>query len=161
MRLERVVQPARRCMTVFLAVVAILAIAAGSASAAHRKVPFGFFGVVVDPQVPRYLSPSGLDSQMALMARSGVESVRTNFYWSAAARGIRPVPIVAWQIWNEPEGYWDWLSTPWDKTYMGLLAAAYKAIHRADRHAKVISASLVGALHETPWSEARALYKLG
>jgi hypothetical protein len=71
-----------------LAIVALLVLlaalgAVGTASAARRRTPFGTFGVVVDPSLA-YGDPSALDSQMALMAKSGVESVRTNFVWSDA-----------------------------------------------------------------------------
>jgi hypothetical protein len=230
----------QRCIRVFIAAMALFALASTPASAAARRVPFGTFGVDLDTEIPAYVSPAALDAQMALMARSGVESVRTDFLWPeieparnrydwapadelvrlaakhglqllpiieftpvwassnpsdpaatlyapahlstfagfvtqlvrrygprgsfwrlAANRGIRD-PIVDWQIWNEPAGNWDWRSTPWDTTYAALLAAGYKAIHRADRHAVVVSASLVGATgHQTPWAEASALYRDG
>jgi hypothetical protein len=211
----------------------------GAAFAAPRSVPFGLFGVTVDPQIPQYASPAALDAQMALMARSGVESLRTNFFWpsiepgrgrytwratdqvvhAAAVHGLQLLPIIEytspwasshhgaqsalyapahmstfaafvsalvkrygpsgsfwrlpgnhglhdpihdWQIWNEPAGTWDWRSKPWDKAYGALLAAGYRAIHRADRHAVVVSGALVGtAAGLTPWSEAASLYRHG
>lgn len=88
--------------------------AAPSANASARKVPYGFYGVDLNPQVVAGISPASLDSQMARMARSGVESVRVNFYWSefepaantfdwsgidsvmhsAAAHGLRVLPVV-------------------------------------------------------------------
>jgi polysaccharide biosynthesis protein PslG len=72
-----------RRLTLLLALVLVVAgIAAGPADAAKRKVPFGFFGATVhhtlfDPRVP---DPT-IDQQMALMARSGVESIRVTFAW--------------------------------------------------------------------------------
>lgn len=39
-------------------------------------------GTVLDPGVAYTISPAQLDDQLALMARSGVESVRTNLFWS-------------------------------------------------------------------------------
>jgi polysaccharide biosynthesis protein PslG len=54
--------------------------AAAPAQAAKRRVPFGFFGVV---GLDRNVSDTSLDSQLALMARSGVESVRVSFWWDA------------------------------------------------------------------------------
>jgi hypothetical protein len=63
-----------------LASVALLAMAAAApAQAAKRRVPFGFFGVngLVGG------SDATLESQTALMARSGVESVRVLFSWLA------------------------------------------------------------------------------
>ena len=53
------------------------------AEAAKRKVPRGFYGVMWNraaTSVPEELH----DAQFARMARAGVESVRTVFYWSAA-----------------------------------------------------------------------------
>lgn len=60
-------------------------IAASPAEAAKRKVPFGFFGTVLQPdtaQVPDLI----IERQMALMASSGVESVRASISWA----GIEP-----------------------------------------------------------------------
>lgn len=59
------------------------AFAAAPAQAAKRKVPFGFFGAVVPPELS---DPAGandliVEQQMALMARSGVESIRITMSW--------------------------------------------------------------------------------
>jgi hypothetical protein len=64
--------------------------AAGPAQAARRSVPFGFFATVLDPPYgdPGLVSNSALDAQMALMARSGVETLRVTFGWG----GIEPAP---------------------------------------------------------------------
>ena len=53
-----------------------------TADAAKRKVPFGFFGSVAPP-VLAAVNDATLDAQMALMARSGVESVRVTRAWNA------------------------------------------------------------------------------
>lgn len=230
----------KRLLTLSVVVLASLAATSMPAAATHRRVPFGFFGVVVDPELSIYGSPSQIDSQMALMAASGVEAVRTNFSWAAtettsgvydfstidtvvraaASHGLQLLPIVEftprwasshpssawlyyapsklstftafvsalverygpsgsfwrlnpsvprdpvrdWQIWNEPEGTkYDWRSSPWPSAYTAMLRAAYGAIHRADRGAKVVSGALV-ALNTTtltPWAEANSLYTAG
>lgn len=63
---------------------ALLLVGAASASAAPRKVPFGFVGMGVDRSLtaagPLYLRPS----EFRLMAESGVETIRTAFYWGGA-----------------------------------------------------------------------------
>jgi len=222
--------------------VAVAAVAAtgSNAFAAPRRVPFGFFGTVLDPELPLQGSPSLLSSQMGLMAGSGVESVRTNFFWegteispgvynwsqidavvrTAASHGLQLLPIIeftprwasshpsgawdeyapahpsafasfatelverygpdgsfwaanpqvprdpirAWEIWNEPAGTkYDWRSVPWPSTYVALLKAAYKAIHRADHGAVVVSGAVVGlnTTTLTPWAEANDLYRAG
>lgn len=74
----------KRLSILTLILVALLAALSSPASAKGRRVPFGFFGVVMNPEVGLFSSPTSLNAQMALMARSGVESVRTNFDWEAA-----------------------------------------------------------------------------
>jgi hypothetical protein len=85
----------KRLLIAVLAVVAVLATTVTASWAHPRRVPFGSFGVTLDTAVPD--DPHvDLDAQMAMMARSGVESVRTNFYWSAA---------------NPAPGVYDWTLT--------------------------------------------------
>lgn len=57
-----------------------LAAAAPSAEAAKRTVPRGFFGTIFDGDL-RAASPTLVDGEFGLMSSSGVESVRTNFFW--------------------------------------------------------------------------------
>jgi hypothetical protein len=74
----------------------VLLATAGTAWAAHRRVPFGTFGTVLNYNYGQPMSPSDLDSQMGVMASSGVEAVRTDFAWAA----IEPAP-----------GVYDWSNT--------------------------------------------------
>jgi hypothetical protein len=211
------------------------------ADAAKRKVPFGFFGTVLPPEMstPTQVSDAALDQQMALMAGSGVESVRLTLPWwqleptqgaysfgvldrlvAAAARhrlavlltvteptkwtSKRPndpewfrfpptnpgaygalmrqlvmrygpagslwaqnptvprVPVRNWQIWNEQTAPWHWRDRPWAPGYTRLLKSAYRAIHGADRGAKVIVGGLVAANGRyAPWDGMRDLYRAG
>jgi hypothetical protein len=71
----------RSLLLLALAALVGATVAASPAQAAKRKVPFGFFGTVLQPEVAQ-VSDAALDGQMTLMARSGVESVRTIFVWS-------------------------------------------------------------------------------
>lgn len=74
-----------RRFTLLLSLAALVAttIAATPAEAAKRKVPFGFFGAVVPPELAYQgrVSDTVLDQQFGLMARSGVESVRLALAW--------------------------------------------------------------------------------
>jgi hypothetical protein len=74
-----------RRLTLLLTMLALVgaAIAASPAQAAKRKVPYGFFGAVMSNEMvdPSRVSQATLDKQMALMARSGVESVRMLLSW--------------------------------------------------------------------------------
>ncbi len=69
----------RRLLTA-LCLLAVPLAAAPSADAAQRKVPRGFFGTIFDGNV-RSAGPTLVDQEFGLMATSGVESVRTNFFW--------------------------------------------------------------------------------
>jgi hypothetical protein len=65
------------------ALVTLLCLPAAPAEAAKRKVPFGFFGTVFGASQANRLSDAELDAQLTVMARSGVESLRTGFTWAA------------------------------------------------------------------------------
>lgn len=67
----------KRLLTTLLSVGCLLALAAAPASAR------GLFGVVMTPDLAGAGSPT-LNQQMALMRRSGVQWVRTDFDWDAA-----------------------------------------------------------------------------
>lgn len=62
---------------------ATAAFASPPAAAAKRKVPFGFFGTVLENVQAERISDPELDTQMARMAQAGVESVRYGVSWLA------------------------------------------------------------------------------
>jgi hypothetical protein len=78
----------RHFVLLFILVGLVTAVATAPADAAKRRVPFGFFGTVLNPDLAyaTNLSDASLDAQMGLMARSGVESVRIPLAWG----GIEP-----------------------------------------------------------------------
>ncbi len=49
-------------------------------------------------------------------------------------------PVTMWQVWNEPNLSTYWAPRPDPRAYVRLLAATYRAIHRVDGHAFVVSA---------------------
>ncbi len=73
-----------------LLTLALMLALAPAAEASKRRVPQGFYGVMYDRGVA--LAPEGdQDAQNALMARSGVESIRTTFSWAdAQPRPVEP-----------------------------------------------------------------------
>ncbi len=79
-----------RLAVAFVALVASM-LMSGPAQAAKSHVPSGFFGTVLDPAMadPGNVSDGTLDGQIALMAHSGVQSVRVTFNWAQVepARG--------------------------------------------------------------------------
>ena len=86
-----------RRLMLLLTLAALVAgtIATVPAEAAKRKVPHGFFGAVMSAEMgnPSLVSNAALDAQFALMAQSGVESVRS---------------ILSWPDIETSEGVYDW-----------------------------------------------------
>jgi hypothetical protein len=78
------------------------------------------------------------------------------YFWTLHRR-VRPRPIRAWQIWNEPNlsGFWD--ADPWAPPYVRLLRAAHLALKRADPRARVIAAGLTNRA----WDDLDELYEAG
>ena len=71
------------------------------------------------------------------------------------------VPVRQWQIWNEQMAPWMWGPRPWAESYTLLLKSAYRAIHRADRGAKVTAGSLVAYYGLSQWGAMSQLYRAG
>jgi hypothetical protein len=85
-------------------------------------------------------------------------------FW-ATHRGLRPHPIRAWQIWNEPAGglqpdapsiFWN-APQPFQPRYLSLLHAGHDAIKAADHGAQVVLAALVGR----SWETLQTIYDAG
>ena len=74
---------------------------------------------------------------------------------------VPKVPIRSWQLWNEQMAPWFWDSKPWARSYTKMLKAAYRAIHKADRKAKVVAGSFVGRRRLHPVGGIRDLYRAG
>ena len=73
-------------------VVALLVVSAAPAAAAKRKVPQNFYGMNWDREIAAPSVPdSVVEAQFDAMAQTGVEAMRTNFYWAFA----QPEPGVA------------------------------------------------------------------
>jgi len=212
--------PRMQRFLILLAAVAAVLVAVSPAAAAKRKVPRGFYAVMWDRAATK-APPAEQEAQWSLMARSGVESVRTVFSWAVAqpepgvvdfsvtdqvvglgarhnievlpvvrttptwaainpyAPGspparpsdytafltaliarygpggsywvehpeLRPQPIRAWQIWNEPHlnVWWNTESRgryAWVPEYAALLKVSAAAVRQADPGAKVVLAAL-------------------
>jgi len=118
----------RNLLALLTALAALMALAP-AASAAPRKVPQGFYGVMYDSAGLRPPADADQDRQFALMARSGVETVRLAFIWSnlqpnrdsefdfgytdryvrlAASHGIQVLPVMLY-------------APPWARVFEGKL----------------------------------------
>ena len=129
-----------------VAVLTVLLATASTASAAHRRVAFGTFGTVLNYNWSQPMSQSELDSQMGLMAASGVEAVRTDLAWAsietapgaynwsntdaimaaAASHGLQVLPIVEftpqWAS-SHPQSAWLYYAPSNPATYGQFLTA--------------------------------------
>jgi hypothetical protein len=70
---------------------------------------------------------------------------------------VAPLPIRAWQVWNEPNLTRYWSKQPFARSYVKLRKAAHAAVKAADPGAKVI---LAGLPNES-WIALREVYKAG
>jgi hypothetical protein len=75
-------------------------------------------------------------------------------FWSTHPN-VRPIPIRAWQIWNEPDIPYQWSDQPFAVRYVALLKAAHAAIKAADPGAQVVLAGLTNY----SWTDLRAIYR--
>ena len=88
--------------------------------------------------------------------------------------GVPDIPIRSWQIWNEPMQCFFWWSSPWWRVYVPMLKKAYRAVHKVDRHAVVVTAGLSGGPNvcrkgrpvkskgsHPDWVDLRQLYRHG
>src|SRR5205823_5737529 len=75
---------------------------------------------------------------------------------------VRAHPIIAWQVWNEPNLPVYWQMHPDAAQYTELLKVVGTAIHRADPRAQVVTAGLpqskLGVSFET---YLKAMYRAG
>lgn len=70
---------------------------------------------------------------------------------------VAPLPVRAWQIWNEPNIRNYFAQRPYQKPYRRLLAAAYQAVHAADPGGRVVMAGLANF----SWRALSSLYRAG
>jgi Glycosyl hydrolase catalytic core len=70
---------------------------------------------------------------------------------------VAKLPIRDWQIWNEPNFREFWSVRPFAPTFVPMMRAAYKTVHRTDKHARVI---LAGMANES-WAGLKRVYQAG
>jgi hypothetical protein len=71
---------------------------------------------------------------------------------------VHRVPVLRWQIWNEPDLGRFWAAQPhWAPSYVRLLHVAHDAIKAVDPAAKVVSAGVTGA----GWLQLEKIYRAG
>jgi polysaccharide biosynthesis protein PslG len=113
------------------------------------------------PDDPEFWRWPGDPTAYAELMRQLVCRYGPNGSFWAQNPGLPRKPIREWQIWNEQTAPWHWKTRPWGPSYTRLLKASYKAIHGADRRAKVVAGSLVAFGSYAPWDGMRELYRAG
>jgi polysaccharide biosynthesis protein PslG len=102
-------------------------------------------------------SPPRDPAQYAAFARTLVARYGPGGSLWRAHPGVRPRPIRAWEVWNEPNLSVYWTKQPFMRGYAHLLNATYAAIKRADRRATVVMA----AMANFSWRDLSRLYRSG
>ena len=84
-------------------------------------------------------------------------------YWSSDYRhdfpGAAPVPITAWQVWNEQNLVHTFPPRPSPPKYARLLRISDQAIEAADPHAKTVLGGMPGYVHPHAWRYLARLYR--
>jgi hypothetical protein len=88
------------------------------------------------PNLPRFS-----DFVRAAVRRYGVDGT----FWSAH-RDLPKLPIMTWQLWNEPNFRFFWKPAPDPRQYLELLRTFHSAVKAADPEARV----MLGGLFPTP-----------
>jgi hypothetical protein len=70
---------------------------------------------------------------------------------------VHALPIRDWQIWNEPNFRDFWSQQPFAKSFLPLMRASYRAVHKADKHARAILAGMANR----SWTGLDRFYKAG
>jgi polysaccharide biosynthesis protein PslG len=73
----------------------------------------------------------------ALVSRYGTRGT----FWDEHPE-VPPLPVRWWQLWNEPHLIDYWAAPRWATGYARLVRVGARAVHRADRHAKVVLAGV-------------------
>jgi hypothetical protein len=90
----------------------------------------------------RAACPPRTNASLAAYAAALVNRYGSNGTLWAERPDVPRLPIRSWQIWNEPNLRVYWCNKPKAKQYVAMLRTVGKAIKRADRSAKVVTAGL-------------------
>jgi Beta-galactosidase len=108
-----------------------------------------------DPEQP--FSPPRDPADYARFLRTLVARYGPNGSLWRAHPDVRPRPVRAWQVWNEPNLAIFWSVQPFMRRYATLLDTAYRTLKRADRRATVVMAGLANF----SWRDLQRLFDTG
>src|SRR4051812_2090928 len=107
-------------------------------------------------------SPPSSNAEFATFAAKLVQRYGPGGTIWAAHPEVPPLPIRAWQIWNEPNLLMFWNTNPDAAAYAALLKTAAGAIHAADPGAEVLTAGLPDSRAGVPLEDFIAgMYQAG
>jgi hypothetical protein len=114
------------------------------------------------PSAPNFIlyEPANVNSYTTLLRTLIARYGPRGTFW-AQHPTLPKRPLRQWQIWNEPAFNYFWASQPYYKTYPKFLKAAYRAVHSADRGAKVVTAGLANNTANPSWKYLKRFYKYG
>jgi hypothetical protein len=112
--------------------------------------------------VRRGVYPPRRPGDMAAFATALVRRYGPGGRFWAANRDLRPLPIRAWQVWNEPSLPAYWASGPNPREYAQLLAVTSAAIKRQDPTAEVVTAGIPQSRLGVPFTSfVTGMYRAG
>jgi hypothetical protein len=85
--------------------------------------------------------PPKSDADFANYAAAVVSRYGGNGSFWAGNPHLRPDPLTALELWNEPYESWDWKPRPDPEAYAALVTQAARAIHAVDPHSVVLMAA--------------------
>jgi hypothetical protein len=141
--------------------------AVGQAAAKRiQPVPFVFGSpawVASEPAHPPIDTASQIGAWRAFLGAAVRRYGPGGGYWKTTYRqqfpGASPLPIRAWQIWNEPNLAHYFAPKPSATKYAGLLRISHNAIRAEDSKAKIVLAGMPGyGKPDTAWKFLNKLY---
>jgi len=113
-----------------------------------------------EPQYPPVRSKEGYAAWRAFVRDAVDRYGRGGSFWSENG-DLRPRPIRAWMVWNEPNYPAYWFNRPSARAYVRFLRATRRQIKKADRRAKIVLAGLPETKNGVPMKRyLRQVYRV-
>lgn len=104
-----------------------------------------------------FASPPADASAYATFVASLAERYGTRGSFWRERPSLPRIPLIDWQLWNEPSLKNFWLDQPFQRSYTQLVKTTRGPLRRADPRARIV---LAGLVHES-WRALAAIYRVG